>query len=323
VSPARWAVFAYHTFGARALEALLARDERVVAVVTHRDDPAEGDWFESVSAIARARGCSVFSPASPDTPALVEHLAACEPDVILSVWYRRLLGPGLLALPRIAALNLHGSLLPAYRGRAPLNWVLVNGERRTGVTLHHMTAEADAGDIVAQVAVDIEPDDTAPTLYERMVKAGVDLLLDAYPAVLAGTAPRMPQEASRATWFGRRRPEDGRVHWEWTADRIANMIRAVTHPFPGAFVGDGAGRLFLWTARVGSAGPAPGGCPGTVIDIRPGLGVAVTTGAGILLLTRVQPAGGAEEAADLWARRSGVGPGAVLGSHLSAPRGGR
>src|SRR5207247_2181006 len=174
-------------------------------------------WFESVAETARVHRLPLFAPPSPNLPAVVDALRALAPDVILSVWYRRLLGPDLLALPRVAALNLHGSLLPEYRGRAPVNWVLVNGERRTGVTLHHMTAEADAGDIVAQQAIDIEPEDTALTLYRRIVKVGVDLLIDAYPAVLVGVAPRIPQDHARATVFPRRRPEDGRVQWTWPA----------------------------------------------------------------------------------------------------------
>src|SRR5437870_11816162 len=116
-------------------------------------------------------------------------------------------------LARIAALNLDGSLLPEYRGRWRDHWVLVIGERRTGVTLHDMAAEAGAGDIVAQQAIDIEPEDTALTLYRRIVMVGVDLLIDAYPAVLVGAAPRIPQDHARATVFPRRRPEDGRVEW--------------------------------------------------------------------------------------------------------------
>ncbi len=292
-------VFAYHTFGARALAALLDRGETVAAVVTHEDEPSEGDWFESVADLARARGVPVLTPASPNDPALIARVAELRPDIVLSVWYRRLLGDALLALPRVAALNLHGSLLPAYRGRAPLNWVLVNGETRTGVTLHHMTAEADAGDIVAQEPLDIHPDDTASTLYGRMVKVGVDVLREAYPAVLAGTAPRRPQDHARATVFGRRRPEDGRVTWTWPAARIANMIRAVTHPYPGAFVGDGGGRLHLWegiadTARSDAA-------PGTIVGVHAGRGVTVATGQGTLRLTRVQAAGRPEQAADAWA----------------------
>ena len=311
MSPARWALFAYHTFGARTLEALVARGERVVAVVTHPDDPGEGDWFESVAEIARVHRLPLFTPPSPNLPAIVATLRALAPDVILSVWYRRLLGHDLLALPRIAALNLHGSLLPAYRGRAPVNWVLVNGERRTGVTLHHMTAEADAGDIVAQQAIDIEPDDTAFSLYKRMVKVGVELLLETYPGVLAGTAPRIPQDPARATVFPRRRPEDGRVAWTWAAARIANMIRAVTHPYPGAFVGDGAGRLVLW-AGVALPSVGHGPAPGTLLEIVPAHGITVGTGEGALLLTRVQSSGAAEEPADVWARRRGLRPGVRL-----------
>jgi UDP-4-amino-4-deoxy-L-arabinose formyltransferase/UDP-glucuronic acid dehydrogenase (UDP-4-keto-hexauronic acid decarboxylating) len=211
----------------------------------------------------------------------------------------------------VAALNLHGSLLPAYRGRAPVNWVLVNGESRTGVTLHHMTAEADAGDIVAQETIVIEPEDTAATLYARIVDAGVALLLAAYPRVLDGTAPRIPQDHSRATVVGRRRPEDGRIAWDWPAARIINMIRAVTHPYPGAFVGDATARLYLWGGRVletaGQASP-----PGQVLGVHPGLGLAVTAGEGSVLLTRLQRAGEDEERADEWASRRGVTAGHVL-----------
>jgi len=311
VTRARWAVFAYHTFGARALEALLAREEPVVAVVTHPDDPDEGDWFESVAELARVHRLPLFTAPSPELPVIVETLRAEAPDVLLSVWYRRLLGPDLLALPRIAALNLHGSLLPAYRGRAPVNWVLVNGERQTGVTLHHMTAEADAGDIVAQQAIDIEPDDTALTLYKRMVKVGVELLLDAYPAVLASTAPRIPQDHTRATVFPRRRAEDGRVEWTWPAARIADMISAVTHPYPGAFVGDGASRLFLW-GGVAVPGVGRGAPPGTLLEILPSQGIAVATGEGTLRLTHVQSAGAAEQPADAWALGRGLRPGVRL-----------
>ena len=308
---ARWAVFAYHTFGARALEALLARYERVVAVVTHADDPAEGDWFESVADIARMHRLPLWVPPSPNLPGLEETLRALEPDLILSVWYRRLLGAPLLALPRIAALNLHGSLLPKYRGRAPVNWALVNGESLTGVTLHHMTTEADAGDIVAREPLDIDPEDTAAALYRRMVKVGVDLLLDVYPAVLTGTAERRPQDHAQATVFPRRRPEDGRVQWSWPARRIANMIRAVTHPFPGAFVGDGESRLHLWAGSILSDS-ALVAAPGTLLEVRPAEGVAVSTGQGVVLLRRIQSAGVAEEPADVWALRRGLRPGAAL-----------
>ena len=307
----RTIVFAYHTIGARALAALLARGEHVVAVVTHADDPREGDWFESVAGLARAHGLPCLTPSSPNLPEVADSLRPLAPDLVLSVWYRRLLGPALLALPRVAALNLHGSLLPRYRGRAPLNWVLVNGETRTGVTLHHMNEAADAGDIVGQRPIDIAPDDTALTLYQRMVKEGVDLLLESWPAVVAGTAPRLPQDHARATLVPPRRPEDGRVEWTWPATRIANMIRAVTHPFPGAFVGDGRARLWLWGGSPRPAAPHAA-LPGTLLELVAGRGVTIATGAGGLLLTRVQSAGGAEERADVWAERRRLRPGMPL-----------
>ncbi|OGK91477.1 MAG: hypothetical protein A2X36_02545 [Elusimicrobia bacterium GWA2_69_24] len=308
---ARWALFAYHTFGARALAALLDRGEEVRVVVTHPDDPDEGGWFESVAALARVHGVPVLAEPEPDAPAVLDAVRRAAADVLLAVWYRRLLPSALLALPRVAALNLHGSLLPAYRGRAPVNWALVNGERLTGVTLHHMTAEADAGDIVAQRPVDIALEDTAPALYDKLVTAGVDLLLETYPAVLAGTAPRVPQDHTRATHYPRRRPEDGRVAWTWPAARIADMVRAVTHPWPGAFVGDGAARLHLWAASV-APGRAAGAPAGTLLALCPGEGVTVATGAGVLLLRRVQAARACEEPADAWARRCGLAPGARL-----------
>jgi methionyl-tRNA formyltransferase len=307
----RCVLFGYHTFGARALAALLAHGEQVVAVVTHEDDPAEGGWFDSVATIARDHGVPVLVPSSPNMPETVTALAALAPDVVLSVWYRRLLGPALLSLPRVAALNLHGSLLPSYRGRAPVNWVLVNGESRTGVTLHHMTAGTDAGDIVAQAAIDIEPDDIALTLYTRLVKVGVDLLMEWYPSVVAGTAPRRRQDETRASFYGRRRPEDGRVQWTWPARRIANMIRAVTHPFPGAFVDGGSARLYLWAGvPLEAAWVAP---PGTLLAIVPGHGISVATGDGALLVKRLQSAGQAEETADVWALRHRLAVGALVG----------
>ncbi|HUF92097.1 MAG TPA: formyltransferase family protein [Candidatus Limnocylindria bacterium] len=303
----RVVLFAYHTFGARVLEALSARGEDIAAVVTHEDDPRERRWFDSVAALAAEQGRPVLTPRSPNTPEVAAALAALAPDMFVSVWYRRLLGEPLLRLPRIAAVNLHGSLLPAYRGRAPVNWVLVNGESRTGVTLHHMTPEADAGDVVAQVPVDIEREDTALTLYGRIVKAGVDLLLHSYDALVAGTAPRIPQDAARASSYGRREAEDGRVEWTWTAARIANMIRAVTHPFPGAFAGDGAARLQLWAGTaLGVSAPY---APGCLVDIRAGQGITVAAGDGMVLLTRVQGEGAAEEPADEWAARRGLAPG--------------
>lgn len=305
MSPARLVVFAYHILGARCLEWLIQRGETIVAVVTHRDDPREAQWFPSVADLARAYRLPVFTPASPNTPEFVDLLRDLAPTLLLSIMYRRLLSPELLAIPVLGAVNLHPSLLPEYRGRAPINWVLVNGETLTGVTLHHMVEEADAGDIIAQEVVEIYPDDTALTLSQKVEKSGVALFQRVYPLIAAGNAPRVPQDHTRATRFGRRRPEDGLVRWDRSAAEIRNLIRAVTHPFPGAFVPFGGKRLFFWSAREDDheAGDGP---PGTLVAIRRGEGIVVATGSGRLLLQHVQLEGGPEMPGDSLAESRGL-----------------
>ena len=304
MDPVRVVLFAYHTFGARWLERLLATGDTVAAVVTHADDPGEAIWFESVADAARAHGLPVHMPVSPNTAEFVRLVRGLRPDLFLSVWYRRLLCPELLAIPRLGAVNLHGSLLPRYRGRSALNWVLVNGEKKTGVTLHYMVAEADAGDIIAQEEIEIDPTDTALTLTDKLVKAGTGLFERWYPSIRAGTAPCRPQDRALATTVGQRRPEDGRVSWRRPAQELYNLIRAVTHPFPGAFATFGGRRLFIWAARVEPE--ARDGAPGAVIAVRRAAGIVVAAGAGALLLTRLALEGDSELAGDEFAARYGL-----------------
>ncbi len=312
MSQPRLVVFANHALGARCLEFLIGSGETIAGVVTHQDDPEEARWFESVADLARAHSLPVFTPASPNTFEFAGVLRGLAPSLFFSVMYRRLLSPELLAIPALGAVNLHPSLLPKYRGRAPINWVLVNGETLTGVTLHHMIEEADAGDIIAQESVGIDPDDTAWTLYQKMEKSGVALLQRAYPRIVAGSAPRIPQDHSRATRYGKRRPEDGLIRWDRPAVEIRNLIRAVTHPFPGAFVHLNGKRLFLWNAREEDS-EAGSTLPGIVEAIRRGEGIVVATGAGRLLLQSVQLEGEPELPADRFAERRGLRAGDRLG----------
>lgn len=227
--------FGYSQIGHRAVHLLAERRDDVLAVVTHRDDPQENRWYKTPAEAAFEHAFPLLY-AEDIGPEGVEKLAEClVPDLILSVFYRDLLPDRVLATARTAALNLHPSLLPAYRGRAPLNWALVNGERETGVTLHHMVAKADAGDIVSQRAIPIAPRETALSLYRKIEQAGIEILTEALPLVATGRAPRLPQDLSRSTYFGRRRPEDGRIDWSWPAERIDRLVRAVAPPWPGAF----------------------------------------------------------------------------------------
>ncbi len=253
----------YSQMGCRAVELLAERGDDIAAVVTHRDDPHENRWYRTPAEAAAARGLpTVYAEdlGRDGVAALAEEVRA---DLVLSVFYRDMLPARVLASARLAALNLHPSLLPAYRGRAPINWVLVNGEAETGVTLHHMVARADAGDIVAQRAIAIAPRETALSLYRKVEAAGVELLREALPLVAAGSAPRLPQDASRASVVGRRRPEDGEIDWAWPALRIDRLVRAVAPPWPGAFAAVEGRRVEIHAGEPTETLPA-GIAPGTV-----------------------------------------------------------
>lgn len=306
------ALFGYHEYAALALEELLRLGAEVVALVTHEDNPNETIWFRTPAPLAQRRGIPVYTPEDCNTPRFVATLKSLSPDLILSCYYRQLICDEILALPPLGALNLHGSLLPRYRGRAPVNWVLVNGETETGVTLHHMVRQADAGDIVAQVRVPIAFTDTALTLHRKLMTASRRLLQEFLPAVLAGTAPRRPQDHSRATVFGRRTPADGEIDWQAPAESIYNLVRAVTRPYPGAFTHARGKRLFVWKAWPES--PAtPAAAPGTVAECGPD-GVFVATGLGRLRLDVLQLEGEEERPATEAVLQGWIRPGEKLPS---------
>ena len=246
-------VFAYHNVGVRCLKALLAGGMRVDLVVTHPDDPGETQWFERVADVAAAEGIPVAYVEDGVDPDLAARVAALAPDYLFSFYFRRMLPADLLAGARIAALNMHGSLLPRYRGRAPVNWAVLNGETETGATLHVMAAKPDAGDIVAQQAVPILPDDTAKEVFDKVTVAAEIALWSVLPQLLRGNVPRRANDLSRGSYFGGRRPEDGRIDWAQPAQTIYNLIRAVAPPYPGAFF-DLQGRRFI-VARARMARP--------------------------------------------------------------------
>ncbi len=313
----RVVVMAYQDIGYVCLDELLALRAEVALVVTHPDPAQENIWFRSVAERARQAGLPVLIPPSVNAPDVVAAIAGLAPDFLFSFYFREIVGPEVLGLARRGALNLHGSLLPRYRGRCPVNWVLINGERETGVTLHYMEARPDRGDIVAQQAVPIADDDTALSLNRKLGEAARALLRATYPLLAAGTAPRIPQDHARATCFGGRRPEDGRIAWHEPARRLYDLIRAVTAPYPGAFTTYRGERLFVWWARPLDSG-ARVGAPGEVVEIRPGAGVVVAAGSGALLLERVQLAGRDEQRADELAVRTGLAMGERLGGDEAA-----
>jgi len=230
----RAVVFAYHNVGVRCLRVLLAHGIDVPVVLTHEDNPHETIWFDSVARVARDCDIPVIAPVDPNLPEVLERVASCKPDFAFSFYYRQMFRGPLLALAPRGALNMHGSLLPKYRGRVPVNWAIIHGEKETGATLHYMVEKPDAGDIVSQTAVPILPDDTAREVFDKVTVAA-ELTLDrVLPALVAGNAPRTPQDAGLASYFGARKPEDGVIDWSQSASAIHNLVRALAPPYPGA-----------------------------------------------------------------------------------------
>jgi methionyl-tRNA formyltransferase len=229
----------YSEVGHSCLSLLLSRGDNVVALITHEDNPNEKIWFKTPAAALRENNSAIpiFTPATINTPEWIARIRdEIRPDLILSVYYRNMVSGRILEIPRLGAFNMHGSLLPKYRGRAPVNWAVLHGEPRIGMTLHKMVKRADAGDIVDQEGVDIAPRDTAEQAFRKVLPCARAVLARQIDALLSGAAPATPQDESQATYFGGRKPEDGRIDFTQTSAQVFNLIRAVTDPYPGAFV---------------------------------------------------------------------------------------
>jgi methionyl-tRNA formyltransferase len=285
-APPRILFFGYSEVGYQCLSLLLERGDNVVALFTHEDNPHEKIWFKTPALAAREKGVPVFTPEKITTPEWLERITALRPDLILSVYYRNMISTKVLGLAPLGAFNLHGSLLPKYRGRAPINWAVLHGEPRIGMTLHRMVKAPDAGAMVDQEGVDLSPRDTAEQAFRKVLPCARRVLARQIDALLAGTAPEVPQDESQATYFGGRKPEDGRIDWNKTSAEIFNLIRAVTDPYPGAFTDVGAARLMVWWAEPDSAATrGKRGRPGEVLSVEP---LVVATGEGALELTKTE-----------------------------------
>ncbi|MCF6174211.1 MAG: bifunctional UDP-4-amino-4-deoxy-L-arabinose formyltransferase/UDP-glucuronic acid oxidase ArnA [Victivallaceae bacterium] len=268
-------VFAYNNIGCAGIKALLKHGFEIQAVFTHKDDPDENIWFDSVAELACENELPIFAPEDVNHPVWVERIKAMQPEVIFSFYYRDMLKSAILDIPATGCLNLHGSLLPVYRGRAPINWVLVNGETETGVTLHYMTPRPDDGDIVDQERIAIADDETAKSLHLKATAASDKMLDRILPQIKAGTAERVAQDETKSSYYGGRKPADGAIDWNRPAQEIYNLVRAVTRPYPGAFSHMGDRKSIFWSV---SPIDDVNGKPGTILSTKP-LTIACGTGA--------------------------------------------
>ncbi|WP_312585375.1 bifunctional UDP-4-amino-4-deoxy-L-arabinose formyltransferase/UDP-glucuronic acid oxidase ArnA [Atlantibacter sp.] len=306
-------VFAYHDMGCAGINALLKAGFDICAIFTHADQASENHFFGSVARLAAEQGIPVFAPDDVNHALWVERIQKMAPDMIFSFYYRNLLSEKILAAARLGAYNLHGSLLPNYRGRAPLNWVLVNGERETGVTLHRMVERADAGDILAQERIAIAEDDDAMSLHHKLVACATTLLASCLPTMKRGLIDGVKQDESCASIMRGRTPEDGRIEWSLPAKSINNLVRAVTDPWPGAFGYVGTTKFIVWKAKAHDM--AHSAKPGTALSINP---LVIACGEGALEVLTGQSEQGVYMNGSQLAQSLGLVEGALLYSQPMA-----
>ena len=280
-------VLAYNNIGCEGIKALLGNGFEIQAVFTHKDDPNENIWFQSVAELASEKGIPLYAPANINHPLWVAKIKKMNPDFIFSFYYRDMVGKDILGIPAKGCINLHGSLLPKYRGRCPLNWAVINGEKETGVTLHYMTEKPDNGDILAQEKFAIGANDTVKDVHMNATRAAAKLLKAALPKLRKGTLKAVKQDEKKATYFGGRKPEDGAIDWGKTASEVRNLVRGVTRPYPGAFSFLGEKKYIFWD--VSEARGAAKAFPGTVLSVNP---LTIACGKGAVTVNYAQQEGG-------------------------------
>lgn len=245
-------VFAYHTVGVKCLEALVKAGIDIPLVISHEDSPGENIWFMSVRDFCSEHKIKCITPENASSPELLEDISAIAPDYIFSFYYRNMLPVSILKCAKIAALNMHGSLLPKYRGRVPVNWAVLHGETQTGATLHIMEEKPDAGDIVSQKAIPIRSDETAFQVFGNVANAAQEALIEVLPELIQGNVPKRPNRLQEGSYFGGRKPEDGRIDWNRPAQEVYNLYRAVAPPYPGAFTDISGRRWVVAEAKLAS-----------------------------------------------------------------------
>jgi len=303
-------------FAVPSLEALIAEGYNVVGVVTQPDRPQGRKKVLTPTPVKEAalrHGLPVLQPHRMRTPEAVEELAALRPDLIVTAAYGQILPKAVLDLPKYGCLNVHGSLLPAYRGGAPIQRSIINGEKETGVTLMYMAEGLDTGDMIEKIVVPIEDEDNSGTMFEKLSLAGAKLLMEQLPLILNGTAKRVPQNDEEASYASNLSREDERIDWTASSRDIFNRVRGLV-PFSGAFTLWNDEVFKIWSVAkptiTGSAS-ATGVVPGTVLELSE-QGIEVKTGDGSVWLTRVQPAGKKAMEAAEFIRGGVMKKGAVL-----------
>lgn len=303
-------------FAVPSLRALLDQGYEVVAVVTQPDRPKGRKKVLTPSPVKEAAlglGLPVLQPERMRSPEAVEQLQAYAPDLIVTAAYGQILPKAVLEMPQFRCINVHGSLLPRYRGGAPIQRSIINGEPVTGVTLMYMAEGLDTGDMISSVELPIEENDHSGTMFSKLSIAGAELLIQTLPSVLDGTAVAVPQDDALATYAPNLTRDDERIDWGKSARSLFNQTRGL-YPMAGAFTLLNGETFKIWACSpLSSEGASISEiAPGTVTEAGP-QGIVVQCGEGRLLLKEIQPAGKVVMKASEWLKGSRLSPGAVFG----------
>jgi len=272
-----------------SLRALIEAGAEVVGILTtpraftisYSSSPVVAVQHADLASAATALHVPVMNVTGP-VQGCADAIRDWAPDLLFAAGWYYVIPPSVLALPRLGALGVHASLLPKYRGGAPVNWAIINGEEKTGVTLFYLDAGIDSGDIIAQAELPIEFEDTCATVYDKVVEKTRELIRRCIPLLEQSRAPRIPQDESAATWFPRRRPEDGEINWSRTTRQLYDWVRALTRPYPGAFTWLDGQPIHVWKSLM--LPQPPRAKAGTVTAVDPGRAVDVATIDGTLRL---------------------------------------
>jgi methionyl-tRNA formyltransferase len=302
-------------FAVPSLRALIDGEERVVGVVTQPDQPAgRGMTVHAppVKILAMTHNLPVFQPTKLRDPAVLEQLQRWQPDLIVVAAYGKILPSTILTLPPLGCLNVHASLLPKYRGAAPIQWAIARGERETGVTIMRISERMDAGDILLQKAMPITDTDTAGTLHDKLAILGAETLCETLRLLKEGQLVAHPQNEAEATYAPLIKKEDGRIDWRQDAETIERRIRAF-NPWPSAYTTLHGKLLKIFAAQIAPSSPRPASLPGTVREVTP-VSLVIATGSGCLALREIQLEGKKRMSVEEFLKGHHLTPGLVLGA---------
>ena len=251
-----------------ALQTLFNEGVNIVLVITHKDNANENIWFDSVADFCEKKNLNYIFSEDYTNHEIEGLIAKFSIAVIFSFYYRKILPNSILNKAQYGAVNMHGSYLPRYRGRVPVNWQIINGENEGGVTLHYMIDRPDAGDIISQKNIPISQNDTPVTLLSKIQYEGKKILKNSIHSILDGTCERIKQNDNNASYFGGRTPDDGKIDWHKKSQEIYNLIRGVTYPYPGSFSYLNNKKIIIWKGQIFNKLTNQEKLPGTIVTYK-------------------------------------------------------